>query len=77
MRYNIAMKISLQSWNAILLGPAVLALTYLSQAQSKPDPGGRAAAFGILFYLAIPVVILLIVDGIKIQQHFSKRGKIK
>lgn len=71
------MKISLQSWNAILLGPAALALTYLSQTPSKPDPGGKAAALGILFYLAIPIVILLIVDGIKIQQYFSKKGKIE
>ncbi len=71
------MKISLQTWNAILLGPTALALTYLSQTPSKPDPGGKLVALGVIFYLAIPVVILLIVDAIKFQQHFSKKGKLK
>ena len=66
------MKISLQSWNAILLGPAVLALTYLSQTPAKPDPGGKAVAYGVLFYLAIPIVILLIVDGIKIYKYYAQ-----
>ncbi len=71
------MKISLQSWNAILLGPAALALTYLSQTPAKPDPGGKVVALGVLFYLAIPIAILLVVDSIKIKQHYSNKGKIK
>lgn len=71
------MKISLQTWNAILLGPAVLALSYLSQPSAKPDLGGRAVAIGVIFYLAIPIIILLIVDGIKIYQHYQKKAPLK
>lgn len=67
------MKISLQTWNAILLGPSVLALTYLSQTPLKADPVGRVVAFGLILYLALPVLILLIVDSIKIYHYVQRR----
>ena len=67
------MKISLQTWNAILLGPFAIALAYLSQASSKADVGGRAVAVGVLFYLIIPVIILLVVDVIKLRQFYKSR----
>jgi hypothetical protein len=69
------MKISLQSWNALLLGPFVLCMTYLSGTTAKADAAGRAVAIGIIFYLAIPVTILLIVDAIKLYQYLQLRRK--
>ena len=66
------MKMRLSTWHAILLGPTVLALQYLTIAGIPP--ANRAVAIGIIFYLVIPVIILLVVDGIKIYQRYSKKG---
>ena len=73
MRYNTDMKLSLQTWNGILLGPFVLSLTYLSQPSSSADIGSRAVAIGIIFYLIIPVLVLLTVDVIKLRQYLLSR----
>lgn len=65
------MKLSLQTWNAILLGPFILAVQLLSDRNiSTPS---RALATGLLLYLAIPVIILLIVDTIKLYQYLKRR----
>ncbi|MEO7617452.1 MAG: hypothetical protein ABIS59_01270 [Candidatus Saccharibacteria bacterium] len=69
------MKISLQSWNALLLGPFVLCLTYLSGTTAYADVAGRAVAIGLMIYLSLPVLILLIVDGVKLRQYLQNRKK--
>ncbi len=67
------MKLRLSTWNILLLGSSFIAANYLFLPTTKNDPGGRALAIGVLFYLVIPVIILLVVDGMKIYQYY--RGK--
>jgi hypothetical protein len=65
------MKLRLSTWNAILLGPFVLAAQYLTTP--NVSPANRAVAMGILLYLALPALVVLIVDAIKLRRLIVHR----
>lgn len=65
------MKITLPTWHAVLLGPLILAAQYLSVPGTSL--ANRAVAIGLIFYLAIPAIVLLVVDVIKVRQYLKQR----